>query len=111
MIYVIGNDKYIAAITNSAKQLSEWCAEHPIPEGMKIYTEVNYNFPLLILEFEGEEPEAHRYDKGIWKSGIAAARVHESHTIYKLKKPWKGQKDWSDYMGDLDHRHFGEDSK
>lgn len=118
MVYAVYNEKYIAAITDSLKQLSEWVRECDIPEGMKVET-LNYGFPLVVFEcndfpresipvskytfFPGDYPEKNPAGFGCYRSSSP------KHTIFTFDKPWQGQPNWSDYMGILSHEHFGQE--
>jgi len=119
MVYIIHNDRYVAAVTDSMKQLCEWIRKCEIPGDLRI-TSVAYGFPFIAFEcnekikgfvlpnekftfFPGDYPQ--KAPEGFDHYKKAAKR----HTIFIFDKPWQGEPDWSDAMGLLHHEHFGED--
>lgn len=120
MIQVVYNKHFIAAVTDSMEQFSRWVKEHPIPEGMTVEN-LNFSYPFLAIECNEDEPKFANDAKFVFLPGDypitspegfrAFKNMSPRHTIFKLEENWQGQPNWSDYMGVLDHEHFGEDEE
>lgn len=121
MIHVILCDQYIAAVTDSNAQLSDWIRMTPLPEHLRIESR-NYTYPFVALEsnednwrglmlcgkfslFPGDYPETNAKGFQCFKD----ASPH--HTIYTFTQNWQGTAMWGDMMGMLSHEHFGEEDE
>jgi len=102
MIYVIHNSKYVAAVTNSAKKLTEWLRETELPKDMKIVT-LDKQFPLYMVE---NDMGFHFYSGDDETKQVAHYAKTTHGTLYTVPDCWRGTAGFGDYMGVLDHTHF-----
>lgn len=111
-IYVIEARSYIAAIVQGEEKAKKFMAEAManIDLPMKVYVAAN-KYPFYIVESEDEGFETYLCPNLSRNTALDRARWRQAVTLYTIKGDFLGdpKKPGADYMGMLDHEHFGGD--
>lgn len=111
-IYVVEARSYIAAVIQGETALKKWLAEalQNVDLPMNVYVAAN-TYPFAIVESEDEGFENYLDLKLARKIAIGRSECRQHVTLYTIKADFLGdpKKPGADYMGMLEHEHFGGD--
>ena len=111
-IFVVEARSYIAAVIQSEPALKKWLTEalQNVDLPMKVYVAAN-KYPFCVVESEDEGFESYLDPVLARNTALDRARWRQAVTLYTIKGDFLGdpKKPGADYMGALDHEHFGGD--
>lgn len=111
-IFVVEARSYIAAVIQGESNLKKWLAEalQNVDLPMNVYVAAN-TYPFAIVESEDEGFENYMDLKLARKIAVGRAECRQHVTLYTIRGDFLGdpKKPGADYMGVLEHEHFGGD--